>query len=1218
MNKPSFSRKRLSALAVLAAGIAIAAWLIFFGGPGMGPGPDEVTELIKLKNRAIGQLENIPNLEVDHQGEEAIAAFEQLARRLPAELIGPRNLAVARLLSLAKLQKAEQPEKYSQLASECRTAIEKLKKREPESGIPYILAAKLAIATGDTGVAIQSYQDACRMMPGDFVPWAELFMLVRDGDSPETRQQALQQASAANRNNLVLLEHLVRAQAEARDQAVLETLDTARRILRPLAENLAQQRIELDQELDDFSRRIKEGDEQAWDDLRIRMIQVFNVVRPEFAYQVDLNQLGRHVLDYVIHDFSGEIYKRLRPGDIYATEGIPVTLSPASHQQLPDLPDAVDIVLMDFTLDDTLEVLILRQVTLEVYSAATGGWELIASCPVPTGMAKLMVVDLDRDTQGTNSAGFEISDEDLLVYGPGGYRLLENKQGKDPQQRQLVVHDSQLPLDPDTPVQQAVAVDLEHDGDLDLVLATAAGISSWTNQESWNFVDSTRQSLPENENRYTSLAAIDWDRNMLVDILVAGRDHPPGRLENLRHGRFRWQDLGKELGVTEGARQLLVCELDGNGSWDLVTCHDGGISVTLTRTVPGESVSAIRNEELPGNPASGVHQWDYDNDGIPDLVAWGSEGLQVFRGVRDGRFAEPFSPAGIPAGTVTGCAVGDMDQDGDQDLALVAAGQAIWCSNDGGNKNHWIDVRICAESDPKMKAQRSNVFGLGSLVELRVGRQYQAQAVSGQITHFGLGDQHQPDVVRVLWTNGIPQSTVRPGSDLAVVQKQRLLTGSCPYLYTWTGEKYEFFTDLLWAAPIGLLSADGTLVPTRDWEYLLIPGERLQAEDGEYRMQVTEELWEAAYFDQVELVAVDHPGEISVFSNEKVGPPSVSEFKVHAIPSSHLFAPRAATNSSGEDILPLVQKRDGHYVKLFDHRLKQGLTNEYFMELDLGSLEDPGDIRLVMTGWVFPTDTSVNVAIVQNPALSPPRPPSISVPDPAEPDGWKQVVPHMGFPGGKTKTIVVTVPADQFVADDYRVRIASSMELYWDSIQVAVDAPAGRFEQTRVDLLAADLHHRGFSLRAIGLHNGPDRYDYQSVTTDPAWPPMAGHFTRFGDVTELLISSDGHLVVLGAGDEMTLRFKELPPPPAGWKRDFLLYNVGWDKDANLNTVLGHHVDPLPYRGMSRYPPGLDDTPPDSPAFADYLRTYQTRRFSMQRFWGPLEENRQVKSPLSGE
>jgi len=1208
MNKSSSKRTRLLAFAVLVAGIAIAVWIIFFGGPGTGPGPDDVAQLIKLKNRAIGQLENIPNLEVGHQGEEAASAFEELARRLPDELLGPRNLVVARLLSLEKIVKAEEPEKHGQLTGQCQAAIEKLKKREPESGIPQMLAAKLAIATGDTEAAIGHYKDACQKMPGDFVPWAELFMLVRDGDDPEIRQQALQQASAANSDNLVLLEHLVRSQAESQDKAILETLATAKRILRPLTRELAQQRIELDQELDDFSRRIREDDEQAWGDVRIRMIQVFNVVRPEFAYQVDLNQLGRHSLDYVIHDFSGEVYKRLRPGDTYATEGIPVTLSPAREEQLPDIPDALDIVLVDFNLDEKLDVVVLRHSSVEVYSAATGDWKLAASCPVPADMAHLVVADLDRDTQGTSSAGFEISDEDLLVYGPGGYRLLENKQGTGPEQRQLVERDSQLPLDPATPVQHAVAVDLEHDGDLDLVLATTAGISSWTNQENWNFLDSTSQSLPESEEPVssTSLVAVDWDRNMLVDILVGSKDGAPARLENLRHGRFRWQDLGKELGTAASANQLIACDLDGNASWDLVACHDKGISITLTRTVPGESVSAIRSVELSGDPASGVHHWDHDNDGIPDLVAWGSEGVQVFRGVGDGRFAEPFSPSGIPPGEVLGCDVGDIDGDGDQDLALVVGGKALWCMNDGGNKNHWIDVRLGAEVDPKMIAQRSNLYGLGSLVELKVGRRYQGQVVSEQITHFGLGKEQQPDLVRVLWTNGIPQSNISPGSDLAVIQKQRLLTGSCPYLYTWTGEKYEFFTDLLWAAPIGLLSADGTLVPTRDWEYLLIPGERLRADEGEYRMQVTEELWEAAYFDQVELIAVDHPEDISVFSNEKVGPPSVSEFKVHAIPNSHLLAPRAARNSSGEDILPLIRRRDGHYVKLFDYRLKQGLTNEYFMELDLGALEDPSDIRLVMTGWIFPTDTSVNVAIAQNPALGPPRHPSIWVPDPAEPDGWKQVVPHMGFPGGKTKTIVVTVPADQFVDGDYRVRIVSSMELYWDSIQLAVDAPAGRFEQTTARLVAADLHQRGFSRRRRGLHNGPDSYDHGDVTTDPAWPPMAGNFTRFGDVTELLLASDNRLVVLGAGDEMTLRFKELPPPPAGWKRDFLLYNVGWDKDANLNTVLGHHVDPLPYRGMSRYPPGLDDTPPDSPAFRDYLRNYQTRRYDQRRFWGPLE------------
>ena len=103
---------------------------------------------------------------------------------------------------------------------------------------------------------------------------------------------------------------------------------------------------------------------------------------------------------------------------------------------------------------------------------------------------------------------------------------------------------------------------------------------------------------------------------------------------------------------------------------------------------------------------------------------------------------------------------------------------------------------------------------------------------------------------------------------MTFTEKQELLKGSCPYLYTWTGEKYEFFTDLLWAAPIGLQFGEGVIAPTRDWEYLLIPGDRLVPVDGQYRMQITEELWEAAYFDQVQLIALDHPEGTVVFSNE--------------------------------------------------------------------------------------------------------------------------------------------------------------------------------------------------------------------------------------------------------------------------------------------------------------------------------------------------------------
>ena len=93
------------------------------------------------------------------------------------------------------------------------------------------------------------------------------------------------------------------------------------------------------------------------------------------------------------------------------------------------------------------------------------------------------------------------------------------------------------------------------------------------------------------------------------------------------------------------------------------------------------------------------------------------------------------------------------------------------------------------------------------------------------------------------------------------------------------------------------------------------------------------------------------------------------------------------------------------------------------------------------------------------------------------------------------------------------------------------------------------------------------------------------------------------LVVLGAGDEMSLSFR-VPknPVPPGWKRDFFLKNVGWDKDCNVNTVYGDSVEPLPFRGMKSYPSPPGVLRPNSARYREYLRTYQTRTQQSARFW----------------
>ena len=95
------------------------------------------------------------------------------------------------------------------------------------------------------------------------------------------------------------------------------------------------------------------------------------------------------------------------------------------------------------------------------------------------------------------------------------------------------------------------------------------------------------------------------------------------------------------------------------------------------------------------------------------------------------------------------------------------------------------------------------------------------------------------------------------------------------------------------------------MAPTRAWEYLRIPGERLTPTDGSYWIQLTEELWEAGYFDKVELIAVDHPADIEIYSNEKVGPPDIAEFKIHTVRERRY--PRAAVDQRGNDLRPQLR-----------------------------------------------------------------------------------------------------------------------------------------------------------------------------------------------------------------------------------------------------------------------------------------------------------------------
>ena len=92
------------------------------------------------------------------------------------------------------------------------------------------------------------------------------------------------------------------------------------------------------------------------------------------------------------------------------------------------------------------------------------------------------------------------------------------------------------------------------------------------------------------------------------------------------------------------------------------------------------------------------------------------------------------------------------------------------------------------------------------------------------------------------------------------------------------------------------------------------------------------------------------------------------------------------------------------------------------------------------------------------------------------------------------------------------------------------------------------------------------------------------------------------MVVIGAGDEIRMLFT-LPEsaPPEGWTRDFILHSVGWDKDADLNTLSGQTIGPLPYRDMRQYPPPASEDA-KSRQLEQRNRDHLQRSQAFRSFW----------------
>ena len=765
------------------------------------------------------------------------------------------------------------------------------------------------------------------------------------------------------------------------------------------------------------------------------------------------------------------------------------------------------------------------------------------------------------------------------------------------------------------PAARALFVDFDHDGDLDLLLATPAGTRAYRNNLDGTFREMAAQ-MGISGGGSRDVAFGDFDGDGHTDLVIVGDDGRLRLLRNLSQGRFEDATAASGLGGVSRAGAVAVGDYDNDGFLDLfVTSLDGGGEPALYHnrgdgTFEPDARAGELRRKLRGVAGLDAAFFDFDNDGFLDLVVVGKppavpaggRGVFLFRNDAKGRF-EDFStslPDSLRAGRAV--AVADIDQDGDLDLIVVGwDGRPRLLRNDGGNVNQYVKVRLVGLREGSGK---NNTFGLGATLELRARDLYQLRQVTDRVTHFGLGRRLKADVLRVRWPNGVSQTVYYPGTEEDVLEQQ-ILKGSCPFLYAWDGHGFSFVTDVMWRSalgmPLGIMAGGSDITsapPHASREYMRVPGAALVPRDGRYVLQITEELWETGYLDQVKLLVVDHPDSEDVYVNEGFVPPApgLAALRLYSVTRPRL--PVAATDEQGTDWLAALRARDDRYVAPLTLTRYQGIATLHDLILDFGDLSGLDSVHLFLAGWIFPTDASINLALAQRGQAGVIFP-YLEVKDPQ--GRWRKVA-DVGFPSGKSKTVVVDLTG-KFLSADHRVRLRTNMEIYWDQAFVAGGRAGSAAVITTLDPAAADVHYRGFSrLSRKGGRYGPEWPAYGDVSRESPWEPIVGAYTRYGDVLPLVRAPDDMYVIIAPGDEATLTFdaNAAPPLAPGWTRDFLLYTDAWLKDSDRNTAAGNRVTPLPFHGMSRYPYGADEAYPKDAAHQRYLEAYNTRQVKRYR------------------
>jgi len=766
------------------------------------------------------------------------------------------------------------------------------------------------------------------------------------------------------------------------------------------------------------------------------------------------------------------------------------------------------------------------------------GWD-----PANSGMAVI-------DSEGSGHA-------DLLVWSHDRVSLL--KRG--------IEQVKNSGLDALRDVRSISAGDFDNDGLADLCVITGSGATLFHNNRG-SF--SKFLELPNTAGAQKALW-FDYDHDYDLDLLLFGLN--PMLMRNDGKGKFEDRTSSFPFVKGQALDAVAFALREDTAARDVVASYADRAGV-LYRDKLNAVFEAVDIPAIPPGAAS-LDDQDFNHDGLLDVVSYAPE-LRAFKN-DSGNLVRVENAHAARSQTRA-----DFNADNREDYAEISGDGSLHLYLNSSPAQRWVAVRI--EGIKNIKE------AVGATVEMKSGAFYDKRIFQGVPLAFATDGHADADTIRITWPNGLIQNETRKksGESLTIAEAQRL-SGSCPMIFAWNGQAFQFITDVLGVAPLGASSGDGHYFPVDHREYIQIPGSSLHPQSGEYQIHITEELHEVSYLDRVQLIAVDHPSNVEIYTNDKFKSPPYPEVRLFG--SRSKIHPVRATDDHGNDVASRVARQDRSYPDAFVHD-SAGVAQLHTLDLDFGNVAPGNRAALVLNGWVDWADGSTFLGASQDGTGL--IFPYLQVKDAY--GHWQTVVPDMGIPSGKPKTIVVDLTG-KFLSRSREVRIVTNLCVYWDEIFLMEDSRPPQVRLTPIDADSADLHFRGFSRAVIDpSRQQPEQFLYDQVRPVSNWNPTHGLYTRYGEVSTLVNSVDDRFVIMGSGDELKLQYPatQLPGLPPGWSRDFLLLVDGWAKDADPNTAFSQTVDPLPFHGMSAYPYKANEQFPNDSEHRQYARDYLTR------------------------